>query len=66
VGSGTASLAPTPAPTDRTEYDWDDRAKVKVDAIKPILIAAIKEVEDELEGVVESVAKGAGSHIHST
>lgn len=38
----------------------------KASSLKPILIGAIQEVIEEVETVLENVAKGAGMHIHST
>lgn len=62
------------APFEPPEWDWEDTSGgfggndqgKKAGTIKPLLIQAIQEVVDELETVVENVAKGAGSHIHST
>jgi translation initiation factor eIF-2B subunit beta len=70
-------IPPTPstlsgASYDLPEWQWDDSASSsnangkKAASIKPLLIQAIQEVIEEVETVVENVAKNAGSHIHST
>ncbi|CED85335.1 Translation initiation factor 2B, beta subunit (eIF-2Bbeta/GCD7) [Phaffia rhodozyma] len=63
----------TPITLEPPEWDWEDAtggngfgSGKKAGSIKPLLIQAIQEVLDELETVVENVAKGAGAHIHST
>lgn len=70
------STAPSPLLTtgsvpvlEPAEYTWDatsPSAGDKVQSLKPLLIQAIQEVIDELETVVENVAKGGSSHVHSS
>jgi len=56
---------------DVPEWEWEDNDKSglggkKASNVKPHLIGAIDEVIDEVMSAVDNVAKGAGSHIHST
>lgn len=71
------STAPSPLLTNTgtfpnlepAEYTWDSTSAAggeKVASLKPLLIQAIQEVVDELETVVENVAKGGAAHVHSS
>ena len=71
TSTGFSSATPTPAPVDVPEWEWEDNDKSglggkKASNVKPHLIGAIDEVIDEVMSAVDNVAKGAGSHIHST
>ena len=59
------------AEEDGPRSSWEDGDKSglggkKASNVKPHLIGAIDEVIDEVTSAVDNVAKGAGSHIHST